>query len=121
MEKSKASWQLRGALKRRTRKWRRRQVVGVYFMMLLGLLTTLGNDHHGFRHFFWAAYLPFIVISQLSQWRRAQQRVVTSLDDRAQVDRGVNFDQLSDVARNEWGSGGRVQHRIRNRTGHISV
>jgi hypothetical protein len=101
MQKSKAIWQLRGALKRRTRKWRRRQVVGVCLMMLLWPLCTLGNDHHGFPHFFWAVYGPFIVISQLSQWRRAQQRTVTGLDDRAQVDHGVNFDQLSGVEQEE--------------------
>lgn len=54
MQKSKASWQLRGVLKRRTRRWRRRQVVGFYCLMFICLLTTLGNDHHSFRHFFWA-------------------------------------------------------------------
>jgi hypothetical protein len=101
MEKSKASWQLRGALKRRTRKWRRRQVFGFYCLMFLWPLFTLGNDHHGFRHFFWAVYPVYVAISQLSQWRRAQQRVVTGLDDRAQVEHGVNFDQLSEIEQRE--------------------
>jgi hypothetical protein len=101
MEKSKASWQLRGALKRRTRKWRRRRVVVLYCMMLLWPLVTLGNDHHGFTHLFWAAFAPFLVIWQLPQWRRDQQRVVTNLDDRAQVEHGVNFDQLSEVEQKE--------------------
>ena len=101
MEKSKASWELRGALKRRTRKWRRRRVIGFYFMMFVWPLVTLGKDHHSFRRFFWAAYPAYILTAQLSQWRRAQQRVVTSLDDRAQVEYRVNFDQLSDAEQNE--------------------
>ena len=101
MEKSKASWQLRGALKRRTRKWRRRQVVVFYCVMFVWPLVTLGNDHHGFLHLFWAGFAPFIVIWQLPQWRRDQQRVVTNLDDRAQVEHGVNFDQLSDAEQKE--------------------
>jgi len=101
MEKSKASWELRGAMKRRTRKRRRRQVVVFYCMMLLWPLVTLGNDHHAFLHLFWAGFAPFIVVWQLPQWRRDQQRVVTNLDDRAQVEHGVNFDQLSDVEQKE--------------------
>ncbi len=101
MQKSRASWQLRGALKRRTRKWRRRQVVGFYCLMFLWPLFTAGNDHHSFRHLFWAVYPLYVAISQLSHWRRTQQRVVTNLDDRAQVEHGVNFDQLSDAEQKE--------------------
>jgi hypothetical protein len=101
MEKSKASWELRGALKRRTRKFRRRKVIGFYCMMVLWPLVTLGNDHHGFQHFFWAAFAPFIVILELPQWRRKQRLVVTGLDDRAQLQYGVNFDQLSDAEQKE--------------------
>ena len=40
MEKSKAGWILRAALKRRTRRYRRRQVVGFYLTMLLSLLAV---------------------------------------------------------------------------------
>ena len=65
------------------------------------LVFTLGNDHHGFRHFCWAVYGILTATTQLSQWRRDQQRVVTNLDDRAQVEHGVNFDQLSDAEQKE--------------------
>ena len=51
MEKSKAGWILRGALKRRTRRYRRREVVTVCLLMLLGLISSLGADHHSFRSF----------------------------------------------------------------------
>jgi hypothetical protein len=101
MQRSKASWQMRSALKRRTRRWRRRQVIVFYSLMSVWPLVTLGNDHHGFMHLFWAAFAPFIVILQLPHWRRDQRLVVTGLDDRAQVQYGVNFDQLSDAEQKE--------------------
>jgi hypothetical protein len=69
--------------------------------MFLWLSLTLGNDHNGFGHFFWAVYGVLFALSELTQWRRAQQRVVTSLDDRAQVEYRVNFDQLSDAEQKE--------------------
>jgi hypothetical protein len=96
MEKSKASWVLRQALKRRTRRWRRRQVVGFYLFMLFTLLISLGADHHGRGHFWFVLYPLVTAISTLSWWGRSQQRTVTSLDDRAQAEHGMNFEQLTD-------------------------
>jgi hypothetical protein len=94
-EKSKASWQLRAALKRRTQKWRRRQVIGLYLIWLIVTPMQLGEDHHGFHHLFWAVYPILIAWGAGTRWFQAQRRIVTSLDDRAQVSHGVNFDQLS--------------------------
>jgi hypothetical protein len=95
MEKSKASWALRQALKARTRRSRRRQVVCFYLFALFSLLISLGSDHHGFRRFIFAVCLVSIAVSSMSQWSRSQRRIVTSLDDRAQVAHGMNFDRLT--------------------------
>jgi hypothetical protein len=95
MQSSKASGALRSALKRRTQRWRRRQVFGFYLFMLTCLLVTVGGDHHGFRAF-WQALFPILIATSeaLSKWRRSQQRWVMNLDDRAHVEYGVNFDEL---------------------------
>jgi hypothetical protein len=101
MEKSQASWILRGALKRRTRRYRRRLVVRFYLVMSLCLLCSLGADHHSFRSFAFTVGLAIIGTGGvLGLWRR-ERLVVKSLDDRAQVRHGVNFDQLSDAEQNE--------------------
>ena len=101
MEKSKAGWQLKRAMKRRTRKWRRRQVVGFYMLMLLCPLISLGRDHHSWQHLFLAAY-PILTIWGISrQWFRAQRRIVQGLDDWAQATRGLNFDQLAETEQGE--------------------
>jgi hypothetical protein len=100
-EKSKASWELRQALKKRTRKWRRRQVVLFYVFMFLIVNLQVGNDHHGRRHF-WITINPIIIFWGVSsRWFWAQQRVVKNLEDRAQVAHGVNFDQLSEAEQKE--------------------
>ncbi len=101
MEKSLASWALRRALKKRTRKWRRRQVVWFYVFMFLIVTFQVGNDHHGRRHF-WITINPIVIFWGVgAQWFRAQQRVVKNLDDRAQVSHGVNFDQLTEAEQKE--------------------
>lgn len=94
MQKSRANWGLRQALKPRTRRWRRRQVVGFYLFMLFTLLCTLGADHHG-RHFWNAVWGVWIALSALWRWSRREPLVIQSLDDRAQLAHGVNFDELS--------------------------
>src|ERR1700691_4101403 len=102
MEKSKAGWILRGALKRRTRRYRRRQVFGFYLFMLLSLLVSLGADHHSFRSFAFTVGLAIIATGPgRSGLARRERLVVKSLDDRAQVRHGVNFDQLSDLEQKE--------------------
>jgi hypothetical protein len=101
MEESKAGWILRGALKRRTRRYRRRQVVWFFLLMLLGLLYSLGADHHNFRSFWFTVSTALIATGGgLGFWRK-ERLVVKSLDDRAQVRHGVNFDQLSDAEQKE--------------------
>jgi hypothetical protein len=99
MPGSKASWALRGALKRRTQ---RRQVFGFYLFMVTCLLMTVGGDHHGFNAF-WQALFPIGIAAgeALSKWRQSQQRWVTNLDDRVQVEYGVNFEQLSAAEQKE--------------------
>lgn len=101
MEKSRASWQLRQALKHRTRKWRRRQVVSFYVLGFLWLSISLGVDHHSWHHFFWTVYPLVIFWGAGSRWFRMQQRIVGSLDDRAQVAHGLNFEQLSESEQRE--------------------
>jgi hypothetical protein len=94
-EKSRASWQLRRALKKRTRKWRQRQVVVFYCYLFLVPLVFLGEDHHSFRNFFRAVF-PFVILwGSGSRWFRAQRGIVRGLDDWAQVSHGLNFDQLA--------------------------
>jgi hypothetical protein len=101
MEKSKAGWILRAALKRRTRRYRRRQVVGFYLTMLLSLLVSLGADHHSFRSFVFTMSLVIIAARPGLARFQPERLVVKSLDDRAQVRHGVNFDQLSDSEQKE--------------------
>jgi hypothetical protein len=101
VETSKAGWQLKRAMKRRTRKWRRRQVVLFYLSTLLWLSISLGGDHHGWRHFFWAVNMIVMAWGVGTQWFRAQRRIVQGLDDWAQATYGVNFDQLSETEQGE--------------------
>jgi hypothetical protein len=96
MPPPKTSRGLRRAMKRRSRRWRRREVVFFYLLMFLSLLVSLGEDHHSFVAFSRAVTPVVIAIGlALSRWPRSQQRMVTSLDDRAQVAHGVNFEQLT--------------------------
>jgi hypothetical protein len=101
MEKSRASWQLRQALRRRTRKWRRRQVVSFYVFMFIWMLISLGRDHHSWYRFFWAVYPVVMAWGAGTQWFRIQRRIVGSLDDWAQVRHGLNFDQLAEAEQKE--------------------
>jgi hypothetical protein len=66
--------------------------------MLLSLLITLGTDHHSFRSFAFSVSLALIASLNNPLHERL---VVKSLDDRAQVRHGVNFDQLSDAEQKE--------------------
>jgi hypothetical protein len=76
-------------------------VVLFYLFMFLFINLQAGNDHRGWHHFFWAVYPIIIFWSAGSKWFREQQRIVTSLDDRAQVAHGLNFDQLSETEQAE--------------------
>jgi hypothetical protein len=104
-QKSKASSRLRRALKWRTRRYRRRQVFWFYLFMLLGAIRTLGGDHHRRRELEWALLLPAIcALTALKDWSRrsySRWRCVSSLDDRAQVAHGLNFEQLSAAEQKE--------------------
>jgi hypothetical protein len=102
MQESKASRRLKGALKRRTRRWRRRQVFGFYLSWLVCVLITLGGAHHGLRSLLQTLF-PIVIATceGLSQWRRSQQRWVSNLDDQAQAEHGMNFEQLSPVEQKE--------------------
>ena len=101
MQRSKASWQLRHVLKTRTRRWRRLQVVGFYLLMVICPLTLLGGDHHRFRDLWWAVWGILIAVQTLAQWSRGERVIVGSLDDRAQLAHGLNFDQLSEPEQKE--------------------
>ena len=105
VQKSKASRRLRTAMKWRTRRYRRRQVFWFYLMMLLGAATTAGSDHHRFRELEWALLLPLTaaltVLKDWSRWSWQRWRCVSSLDDRAQVAHGLNFEQLSAAEQKE--------------------
>lgn len=101
MRKSKASWILRGALKRRTRRYRRRQVISFYLFMAVSLLAALGNDHHSFQSLAFTVGLALIATGGGFSLRPRERMVVKSLDDRAQVRHGVNFDQLSEAEQKE--------------------
>jgi hypothetical protein len=103
MQKSKASWMLRGALKRRSRQYRRRQVISFYLLMAISLLVTLGADHHSFESVAFTVSLALIATGGGLGLSLAQRNplVVKSLDDRAQVRHGVNFDELSEAEQKE--------------------
>lgn len=103
MQKSKAGWRLRSALKRQTRRHRRRQVISFYLLMAVSLLVTLGTDHHSFRSIAFSVSLALIATGGglgLSV-PGSKRLVVKSLDDRAQVRHGLNFDQLSEAEQKE--------------------
>ncbi len=105
VQKSKASSRLRMALKWRTRRYRRRQVLWFYVTMLLGALITLGSDHHRFLELQWALLLPAMAaltaLKDWSRWSFRRWRCVSSLDDRAQVAHGLNFEELSAAEQKE--------------------
>jgi hypothetical protein len=91
---------LRSSLKRRTRRYRRRQVVFFYLLMGLSLCITLGTDHRNFRSFAFTVSLAITAAGGGLGLRR-ERLVVKTLDDRAQVRHGVNFNQLSDAEQKE--------------------
>jgi hypothetical protein len=91
------SYALRQALKNRTRRWRRVEVAMFFFWLLLGLVEGAGRPLSwgtvGIRSF------PYIwAIGQIfGYWRRMRTLPVTSLDDRAMVEYGVEFEQLGEA------------------------
>ena len=91
------SYVLRQALKNRTRRWRRIQVALFFFWLVLGLVEGAGRplswDTVGIRSF------PYIwAVGQIfGYWRRMRMLPVTSLDDRAMVEYGVEFEQLGEA------------------------
>lgn len=121
-QKSKASSRLRRALRWRTRRFRRRQVFWFYFAMLLGAAVTLGSDHHTRRGLEWALLLPATAamtsLKSWSRWSYERWRCVSSLDDRAQVAHGLNFEQLSAAEQKEilrrYQAGARLLDETRN-------
>lgn len=79
-----------------------------YVTMLLFLLFTAGDNHHGFKGLCWAVYGIAICLHSVSRWSRGEALILTSLDDRAQVAHGVNFDELSTAEQKEILGGYRV-------------
>jgi hypothetical protein len=71
--------------------------------MALSLPLTLGTDHHNLRSFAFSVSLALVATAgSRGLWLdRGEKLVVKSLDDRAQVRHGVNFDQLSDAEQKE--------------------
>lgn len=69
--------------------------------MLSSLLVTLGDDHHSLRGLWWAVYGILAALLGVSLLSRGEPLVVRSLDDRAQVLYGVNFDELSEAEQKE--------------------
>jgi hypothetical protein len=61
----------------------------------------MGGDHHGFRHLVMAVSPIIVALTAVPRWSQMQRRVVTNLDDRAQVAHGVNFDQLREPEQKE--------------------
>ena len=104
-QKSKASARLRKALKWRTRRYRRRQVFWFYVIMVVSATVTVGRDHHRRieleRALLYPAACAFIVLKDWSRWSYSRWRCVSSLDDRAQVAHGLNFEELSAVEQKE--------------------
>lgn len=98
-QKSNASSRLRRALQWRSRRYRRRQVLWFYLAMLAGAATTLGDEHRSWRGIAWALLFPAlcasVALKDWSRWSYSRWRCVSSLDDRAQVEHGLNFEQLS--------------------------
>ncbi len=105
VQKSKASLRLRKALRWRTRRYRRRQVFWFYLSMVLGVMVTLGGDHHRWRDLEWALLLPatagITALKDWSRWSYQRWRCVSSLDDRAQVAHGLNFEEISAAEQKE--------------------
>ena len=99
MSRSKAGWQLRRALKARTQRSRRRAVVAVYVEMAICLLLAMamGGKLHDFRRIVPAACTVLIACTAGQSWYRSQRRIVGGLDDWAQLERGLNFDELPEA------------------------
>jgi hypothetical protein len=93
---SKASWVLRRALKFRSQRWRRRQVV--FWSVLIGFwwLASIGIEHRGFHGVFHTLYPLMLGVPLGVNWRRQRTPIVTSLEDRAQLEYGRSFDALEE-------------------------
>jgi hypothetical protein len=93
-KRSKASWWFRRALRFRSQRWRRRQVV--FWSVLIGFwwLASIGIEHRGFRGVLHTLYPLMLGVPLGVNWRRQRTPVVTSLEDRAQLEYGRSFDAL---------------------------
>jgi hypothetical protein len=91
---SKASWWLRRALKFRSQRWRRRQVV--FWSVLIGFcwLASIGAEHRGFHGVVHTLYPLMLGVPLGVNWRKQRTPIVTSLEDRAQLEYGRSFDAL---------------------------
>jgi hypothetical protein len=81
--------------KARTRRWRRAEVGLFFFFMTAGLFEggrPLTFDSLGLR----ALPYVFAILRILSLWRQQQVLRVSSLDDRAMVEHGVEFERLGE-------------------------
>ena len=92
---SKANWWLRRALKFRSQRWRRRQVV--FWSVLIGFwwLASIGAEHRGFHGVLHTLYPLMLGVPLGVNWRN-QKTVVRSLEDRAQLEYGRSFDALEE-------------------------
>jgi hypothetical protein len=93
---SKANWWLRRALKFRSQRWRRRQVV--FWSVLIGFwwLASIGVEHRGFHGVLHTLYPLMLGVPLGVNWRRQRTPIVTSLEDRAQLEYGRSFDALEE-------------------------
>jgi hypothetical protein len=95
-KRSKANWWLRRALKFQSQRWRRRQVV--FWSVLIGFwwLASIGIEHRGFRGVLHTLYPLMLGVPLGVNWRNQRTPVVTSLEDRAQLEYGRSFEALEE-------------------------
>jgi hypothetical protein len=100
-KRSKASWVLRRALRFRSQRWRRRQVV--FWSVLIGFwwLASIGIEHRGFHGVLHTLYPLMLGVPLGLNWRNQRTPVVTSLEDRARLEYGRSFDALGDDEKRE--------------------
>lgn len=102
----------RQALKRRTRRARRGQVALFFFWMMLGLLEA-GRPLSW--HTFVGRVFPYLwVLVWANSGRNQRILPVSSLDDRAMVEHGVEFERLGEVEQKDLLKRYRVGRYLRN-------
>ena len=101
MKRSRASRLLRRALRFRSQRWRRRQVV--FWSVLIGFwwLASIGIEHRGFHGVLHTLYPLMLGVPLGLNWRNQRTPVVTSLEDRAQLEYGRSFDALGEDEKRE--------------------